>query len=256
MRILLLGYGKMGKVIERIALERGHSIVARIDADNQEELLELSQAQGTDRYPDAAIEFSQPNSAFNNLQFCLHNNIPVVCGTTGWLEQKPVIEQLARDKAGLFFYASNYSIGVNLFFRFNKLLATWMNAFPQYEVSITEIHHTEKKDAPSGTAITLADTLVAGLDRKTDWRGDENLNSVQAAINEVAIHSLREGKVPGTHAVKYTSAVDTIEIIHTAHSREGFALGAVVAAEWLAGQRLTGQSGAFGMEDMMAELKG
>jgi 4-hydroxy-tetrahydrodipicolinate reductase len=256
MRILLLGYGKMGKVIERIAQERGHSIIARIDADNQEDLLELSKAKGTDRYPEAAIEFSQPNSAFNNLQFCLHHDIPVVCGTTGWLEKKPVIEQMAQDKAGLFFYASNYSIGVNLFFRLNKVLATWMNAFPNYEVSLTEIHHTEKKDAPSGTAITLAEALVEGLERKTDWRGDENLNIVHAEANEVAIHSLREGKVPGTHTVTYRSAVDTIEITHTAHSREGFALGALVAAEWLVGQQLAGQSGAFGMEDMMAELKG
>jgi 4-hydroxy-tetrahydrodipicolinate reductase len=250
MRILLLGYGKMGKVIERIALERGHTIAARIDADNQNELVRIGQSAPADR-PDVAIEFSQPDSAYSNLSFCLEHDIPVVCGTTGWLERKPQIERMAREKGGQFFYASNYSIGVNLFFKLNQLLAGWMNAYPQYEVSITEIHHTEKRDAPSGTAITLAEGLLAGLSRKLAWKGDEHLNRPVATTEEVAIHSIRENKVPGTHTVRYESPVDKIEIIHTAHSREGFALGAVTAAEWLYNQKQAGRSGAFGMDEML-----
>lgn len=250
MRVLLLGYGKMGKVIERIAQERGHSIAARIDADNAGDLLQISQAAASDR-PDVAIEFSQPDSAFPNLTFCLEHGIPVVCGTTGWLEHKPEIEQMARDRKGQFFYASNYSIGVNLFFRLNRLLAGWMNAYPQYEVSITEIHHTEKKDAPSGTAITLAEALLEGLERKSAWKGEEEPT---LSPDQIAVHSIREPHVPGTHTVCYDSPVDRIELIHTAHSREGFALGAVMAAEWLNAQKVAGRSGAFGMEEMMNAL--
>lgn len=250
MRVLLLGYGKMGKVIERIAWERGHTIAARIDADNARDLLAISQAAAADR-PDVAIEFSQPDSAFHNLTCCLEHGIPVVCGTTGWMEHKPAIEQMARDRQGHFFYASNYSIGVNLFFRLNRLLAGWMNAYPQYEVSITEIHHTEKKDAPSGTAITLAEGLLEGLERKSAWKGE---GASALSPDQIAIHSIREPHVPGTHTVSYGSAVDKIELTHTAHSREGFALGAVVAAEWLHAQKVAGRSGAFGMEEMMDAL--
>jgi 4-hydroxy-tetrahydrodipicolinate reductase len=253
MRILLLGYGKMGKVIERIAQERGHTIAARIDADNAQDLIRISQAAAADR-PDVAIEFSQPNSAFENLQFCIDHGIPVVCGTTGWLEHKPEIERMARDQKGHFFYASNYSIGVNLFFRLNRLLASWMNAYPQYETSITEIHHTEKKDAPSGTAITLAEGLLEELERKSAWKGDEQFRDSPLSPDQIAIYSIRENKVPGTHTVSYESPVDKIEIIHTAHSREGFALGAVMASEWLKAQKLAGRSGAFGMEEMMDAL--
>jgi 4-hydroxy-tetrahydrodipicolinate reductase len=184
-----------------------------------------------------------------NLHFCLERNIPVVCGTTGWLHHKPEIEQLAREKGSSFFYASNYSIGVNLFFRLNKLLATWMNDYPQYQVTLTEIHHTEKKDAPSGTAITLAEGVLTGLERKSSW-----VNSPSDKGHELVIHSLREQNVPGTHTVQYDSSVDRIEITHTAYNREGFGLGAVVAAEWLVKQAQTGKSGAFGMEDMLGEM--
>ena len=249
MRILLLGYGKMGKVIERMAVARGHAIVARIDADNRDELLPFTNPRPTEIQPDVAIEFSQPDAAVENLRFCLKQRLPVVCGTTGWLQHKPEIEQLAKEKGGAFFYASNYSIGVNLFFRLSRVLATWMNAYPQYEVSMTEVHHTEKKDAPSGTAITLAEGLLADLERKSNW-----VNSPSGRANEIVIHSLRENNVPGTHTVHYDSPVDRIEITHTAHSREGFALGAVMAAEWLFSQTQAGRSGAFGMEDMLGGL--
>lgn len=241
MRILLLGYGKMGKVIERIALSRNHTIVAKIDADNRHELSALSGDT-----VDVAIEFSQPESAVGNLRFCLEHQIPIVCGTTGWLDHKPAIEQLARDKNESFFYASNFSIGVNLFFQLNKILAQMMETQPQYEVSMTEIHHTEKKDAPSGTAITLAEGVLESVSRKSSW-----VNTPVGNTEQVPIVSLRESNVPGTHTVRYDSSVDTIEIKHTAHSREGFAQGAVVAAEWLVRQRSAGRRGAFGMEDLM-----
>lgn len=249
MRILLLGYGKMGKVIERVAVDRRHTMAARIDADNRNDLLPFTNPLATDGRPDVAIEFSQPDAAVENLRFCLERRIPVVCGTTGWLHHKPEMEQLAKEKGAAFFYASNYSIGANLFFRLNKLLATWMNAYPQYEVSLTEIHHTEKKDAPSGTAITLAEGLLEGIERKSGW-----VNSPSGRAKEIVIHSLRENNIPGTHTVHYDSPVDRIEITHTAHSREGFALGAVMAAEWLFKQAQAGKSGAFGMEDMLGRV--
>ena len=241
---MLLGYGKMGKVIERLALEKGHTIAARIDADNRADLLPLTTEQ-----VDVAIEFSQPDAVVPNLRFCLERRIPVVCGTTGWLEHKPAIEQLASQWGAAFFYASNYSIGVNLFFRLNKLLASWMNAYPQYEVSITEIHHTQKKDAPSGTAITLAEGLLDSLERKSAW-----VNHPSDTADEIAIHSLRESNVPGTHTVCYDSPVDRLEITHTAHNREGFAMGAVLAAEWLFSQAQAGRHGSFNMEDMLGNL--
>ncbi|MBC7921912.1 MAG: 4-hydroxy-tetrahydrodipicolinate reductase [Ferruginibacter sp.] len=249
MRVLLLGYGKMGKVIERVATARNHVITARIDAHNQADMADMAETTPpTDRRPDVAIEFSQPDAAFANLRFCLEHGIPVVCGTTGWLGRKPEIEQLTQEKQGAFFYASNFSIGVNLFFRLNALLAKWMNAYPQYEVSVTEVHHTEKKDAPSGTALTLTEGLLAALKRKTAWT-----DQPAAAPHQIAVHSVREGNVPGTHTIQYDSAVDQITITHAAHSREGFALGAVLAAEWLVQQRQAGRHGVFGMEEMMDE---
>jgi 4-hydroxy-tetrahydrodipicolinate reductase len=238
MRIVLLGYGKMGKVIERIAQERGHQVVAKIDVNNQAEFDALTKDQA-----DVAIEFSSPEAAFENIKKTLQKNIPIVVGTTGWLEHKPEIEQLTLDTNGAFFYASNYSIGVNLFFRLNKVLAKLMAPFNQYEVSTREVHHTEKKDSPSGTAITLAEGIIEGLNEKTEW-----VNNEIAQNNQVPIWSEREAKVPGTHIIRYISDVDEIEIGHKAVSREGFALGAVVAAEWIQGKK-----GVLGMDNMLAE---
>lgn len=236
MNIVLMGYGKMGKVIEKVAQSRGHNIVARIDIDNRQEFESLSASQ-----IDAVIEFSHPSSAFQNVKSCLEKGVPVVCGTTGWLEQKPEIEALAIQKDGAFFWSSNYSIGVNLFFELNKKLAQLMSPQKQYTVSTTEIHHTEKKDSPSGTAITLAEGIIQNSVGKDKWISNEI-----PADNEVAIWSAREGKVPGTHIVKYISDIDQIEISHVAHGREGFALGAVIAAEWIVGKK-----GIFGMKELL-----
>lgn len=236
MKILLLGYGKMGKTIEQIALNRNHSIAGKIDFHNQEDLYKLK----TDAI-DVAIEFSQPESAFTNIKFCLENNIPIVCGTTGWLDKKAELDTLCRMKGGSFFYASNYSVGVNLFFHLNKMLARIMNNYPEYEVSMEEIHHTEKKDAPSGTAITLAEGILHHSDTKKKW-----INEGHTLPGDLGIISKRIDKVPGTHTISYDSKVDSIEIKHTAHSREGFAEGAVVAAEWLIGKK-----GVYGMNDLL-----
>lgn len=242
MNILLLGYGKMGKTIERIALERGHHIAGRINIDN---VADLDQIQSGD--VDAVIEFSSPESAVHNLTYCLEHGWPVVCGTTGWLGHRADIEALCQAKKGAFFYASNYSIGVNLFFKLNKTLAQFMRNYPSYRVSMTEIHHTEKKDAPSGTAITLAEGVMEHLPHKRRWTVSEaGGDPVAAADDAIDIESLREGTVPGTHTVRYDSVVDRIEISHVAHSREGFALGAVMAAEWL-----VGREGVFGMDDLL-----
>lgn len=238
MNIVLLGYGKMGKVIEKIALSRGHKIVARIDVNNRSEFDALTAAD-----VDAVIEFSHPLSAYENVKTCIEKGIPVVSGTTGWLEKKPELEALTLEKGSAFFWSSNYSIGVNIFFKLNKMLAKLMNPQKQYSVSTTEIHHTEKKDSPSGTAITIAEGLIENLAGKEKW-----INNEIPADNEVAIWSAREGRVPGTHIVKYISDIDQIEILHQAHGREGFALGAVIAAEWIADKK-----GVFGMDDLLAE---
>ncbi|MBP6385898.1 MAG: 4-hydroxy-tetrahydrodipicolinate reductase [Pseudarcicella sp.] len=238
MKIVLLGYGKMGKVIENIAISRGHQIVARIDIDNKNEFEALTSSE-----VDAVIEFSHPSSGYSNVKSCLEKGFPVVCGTTGWLEKKPELDALTIQKNGAFFYASNYSIGVNLFFQLNKTLAKLMNGQHQYSISTHEIHHTEKKDSPSGTAITIAEGIIEGINEKQSW-----VNNQMSESEEVAIWSQREGKVPGTHIVKYISDVDQIEILHQAHSREGFALGAVIAAEWIVNQK-----GVLGMEDMLKE---
>ena len=242
MNILLLGYGKMGKAIEQTALDRGHRIAGRITIDN---VVDLDRIQPAD--VDAVIEFSSPESAVANLTYCFERGWPVVCGTTGWLGHRADVESLCRSKKGAFFYASNYSIGVNLFFRLNKTLAQFMRNYPSYRVSMTEIHHTEKKDAPSGTAITLAEGMMEHLPDKHRWAvseaGSEPLADPDGAIG---IESVREGTVPGTHTVRYDSVVDRIEISHVAHSRDGFALGAVVAAEWL-----VGREGVFGMDDLL-----
>ncbi len=238
MKVLLLGYGKMGRVIEGIALERGHDIVARVDEKNRAELTGFSPDT-----VDVVIEFSHPEAAVENLRDCLTLGLPVVCGTTGWLEHRPEIEALCREKGGAFFYASNYSIGVNLFFRLNRSLARLMAQQPQYRAGLTETHHIHKKDAPSGTALTLAEDLLAEVPRYETW-----VLGAGSDESELPIVALREGEVPGTHAVKYSSGQDDLEIIHTAHSREGFALGAVIAAEWLVGKQ-----GVFGMNELLGE---
>jgi 4-hydroxy-tetrahydrodipicolinate reductase len=236
MRISLLGYGKMGKVIEQIALDRGHQIVYKIDIANAAER-DLISIENTD----VVIEFSSPHAAYDNLKFCMSKGLKVICGTTGWLDNKSEIEELCINHKAAFFYASNYSIGVNLFFKLNEYLAKIMNSQAQYSVTSDEIHHTEKLDSPSGTAITLADGIVANLERKSKW-----VNNHIAADTEVSIWSSREGKVPGTHVVKYISDVDKIEIKHEAFSRQGFALGAVIAAEWI-----SDKIGILGMNDML-----
>lgn len=236
MRIALIGYGKMGKTIERIAIERGHTIAAIIDVHNKEDIKKLNGSVA-----DVAIEFSQPESAFLNISHCIENNLPIVSGTTGWLSKKPVLDEICRQNNGSFFYASNYSIGVNIFFHLNKILAGLMKKFPDYAIEMEEIHHTEKKDAPSGTAITLAEGLMSQNSTKTKWVNEPTENA-----DELEIVSKRIDNVPGTHTVFYNSPIDTIEIKHTAHSREGFAQGAVMAAEWTAKNR-----GVFGMNDLL-----
>ena|SRR5688572_9045063 len=219
MKIILLGYGKMGKTIEKIAINRGHEISARIDIDNQSD---FDDAEG-----DVAIEFSHPDAAFDNITRCLTRKLPIVCGTTGWLKRKSEIENLCNKVNGTFFYASNYSLGVNLFFKINEYLAKMMNGFPEYEILMDEIHHMEKKDAPSGTAISLAEGILKNVTRKKSW-----VSKKTTKPEEIYIGSFRIDQVPGTHIVKYESPIDDIEIKHTAHSRDGFALGAVLVAEW------------------------
>jgi 4-hydroxy-tetrahydrodipicolinate reductase len=237
MRIALLGYGKMGKAIEKVALERGHEVVFRIDLNNASDKQLISKDN-----VDAVIEFSSPHSAYVNLEFCMKSGLKTVCGTTGWLESRREIEQLCVQNKASFFYASNYSIGVNLFFKVNEFLAKLMAPHQQYEIFTSEIHHTEKLDAPSGTAITLAEGILSNNTTKKSW-----VNNQIAAKEELPIWSSREGKVPGTHTIKYISEIDEIEIKHTAYTRMGFALGAVLAAEWL-----QGKEGVFGMNDLLS----
>lgn len=237
MKIALIGYGKMGKAIEAIAVAKGHEIVHRIDADNQH-LLEKDQLQ----LADVAIEFTGPETAYHNILKCFAANVPVVCGSTGWLEKLPEIKALCQEQHQSFLYASNFSVGVNIFFEVNKRLAELMAGQPQYDVKMEEIHHTQKRDAPSGTAITLAEQLMEKVTRKTSWINEEDGNASQ-----LSIVSKRIDPAPGTHSITYTSAIDDITITHTAHSREGFASGAVIAAEWLPGKK-----GIFSMRDVLS----
>lgn len=230
MKIALLGYGKMGKVIERIALERGHKIVLKKDHDSSFEGLENA---------DVAIDFSVPDSAVENISACLNKGIPVISGTTGWLTDYPKMVELCNAKNGSFIYGSNFSLGVNVFFELNEYLAKMMANLKQYKVSMEEIHHTQKLDAPSGTAITLAEGVIKHTDY-ANWTLETPIS------NEIHIEAKRIENVPGTHSIFYDSEVDQIEIKHTAHSREGFALGAVVAAEWLVGKK-----GVFTMKDVL-----
>jgi 4-hydroxy-tetrahydrodipicolinate reductase len=236
MKIALVGYGKMGRIIEQVALSRGHEVILKIDLDNAQDLIpeKLKQA-------DVAIEFTGPRSAFANVMACLDAGTPVVCGSTGWLDQLPEAEGRCRDKQGSLLYASNFSVGVNIFFEVNKRLAQLMSGHPEYAVSLKEIHHTQKKDAPSGTAITLAEQVMAANPGLTRW-----VNHDATAPGELSILSERTDPAPGTHHVRYSSPIDDIEIIHTAHSRSGFALGAVVAAEYIHDKK-----GIFSMPDVL-----
>lgn len=230
MNIALLGYGKMGKAIEKIAVERGHIIALKVDIDNSD--YDFSGV-------DVAIDFSDPSAAYQNIYNCLENGIPVVSGTTGWLSKYQDVLEYCAEKKGAFIYASNFSVGVNLFFNLNKQLSQIMQNIEGYDVNMEEIHHIHKLDAPSGTAITLAESII-------DNSNKENWSLKNQKENELYIDVKREGEVPGTHGVTYKSNVDSIEIRHTAFNRKGFALGAVVAAEWL-----VGKEGVFTMKDVL-----
>lgn len=236
MKIALIGYGKMGKAIEEIAIAKGHEIVLKIDVNNAEEF-----TQENSSLADVAIEFTGPHSAFNNVMKCLQFNIPVVCGSTGWLDKWDEAKKLCEEKNGTLIYASNYSIGVNLFFELNSYLATLMSKHPEYDVALDEIHHTQKKDAPSGTAITLAEQVLQHITSKKNW-----VNHLSDNPDELEIISERIDPAPGTHKIKYTSPIDDIEIIHTAHNRIGFAGGAVLAAEFAVNKK-----GIFGMKQVL-----
>lgn len=236
MKIALIGYGKMGHAIEEIAVERGHEVVLRITSSNKDEMTKANLQQA-----DVAIEFTKPEAAQHNVLQVLDAGTAVVCGTTGWNEGLAKAKIKAEDKGTAFLQASNFSVGVNIFFEVNKLLASLMNDQPSYEVSIEETHHTQKKDAPSGTAITLAEQILDNLQRKKHWSKE-----VVESDDEFPVIAHRIENVPGTHVVKYSSAIDDIEIIHTAHNRKGFALGAVLAAEYIAGKK-----GVFTMQDVL-----
>ncbi|RZM30465.1 MAG: 4-hydroxy-tetrahydrodipicolinate reductase [Pedobacter sp.] len=230
MKIALLGYGKMGQIIERFALERGHEIVLKINIDNQEDLTAANL-----RKADVAIDFSTPDAAIDNIYACFDANLPVVVGTTGWYGQLQEVKNDCLERNNALLYGSNFSIGVNLFFHVNKLLAGVMNNFPAYEVQVEEIHHTQKLDSPSGTAMTIAEGIIDHLDRKSEWVNELVGTPFEDVVKkeQLLIESHRIENIPGTHTVVYSSEVDEIEFKHTAHSRSGFALGAVVAAEWL-----------------------
>ncbi|HRI80525.1 MAG TPA: 4-hydroxy-tetrahydrodipicolinate reductase [Cyclobacteriaceae bacterium] len=234
MKILLFGYGKMGKVIENIAVKRGHTIAGKIDP--------VAGLTFDFKTPvDVAIEFTTPESAVDNIKLCLDRGIPVLAGTTGWLAKKKDVDAYCLSKKGTFFYASNYSLGVNIFFKLNEKLAQMMKGQSAYSVHIDETHHTQKKDAPSGTAITLAEGVLKHLNTKKQW-----VNSETQQEDDLVIHSFRVDPAPGTHVITYTSPADDITIKHTAHSREGFALGAVQVAEWLPQQK-----GVLGMDQFL-----
>ena len=236
MNIALIGYGKMGQTIEQIAVERGHTIVARIDLSTGENF----DSEGF-RMADVAIEFTAPGSAYQNYLKCFEENIAVVSGTTGWVDKLETVKQMCSNQGKTFFYASNFSLGVNIFFQINKQLAKIMNRFDNYTVNMEEVHHIHKLDAPSGTAITLAEGIIDNMDVKERW-----LLAPNTADNAITIKAIREGEVPGIHTVCYESEADEISIRHEAKSRRGFALGAVLAAEFVQGKK-----GFFGMNDLL-----
>jgi len=235
-KIALIGYGKMGKAIEEIALQRGHEIVLKIDVDNAADLTAANLQKA-----DAAIEFTGPHSAFNNVMKCLSFGVPLVCGSTGWLDKMEEVKAYCKQQEGCFLYASNFSVGVNIFFEINKRLAELMKPHTSYNITMEEIHHTQKKDAPSGTAVTLAQQVMEKIGRKNKW-----VNAETNQPEELSIISKRIDPAPGTHTVSYHSDIDTIDIVHTAHNRTGFATGAVLAAEFVKGKK-----GIFSMKDVL-----
>lgn len=236
MNIAIIGYGKMGKVIEQIAVKRGHTITAKISSkDSNFSTKDLINA-------DVAIEFSVPKAAISNMEICFEARVPVVVGTTGWMESLSQVTSSCNSKKGGLFYASNFSIGVNIFFQVNTLLAKLMNPQKGYEISMEEIHHTQKLDSPSGTALSLANQILENVERKSDWIESEN-----ASPNEIAINAKRIANTPGTHIITYENEIDKIEISHEAKGREGFALGAIIAAEFM-----QEKSGIYGMSDLLA----
>ena len=249
MNIALIGYGKMGKMVESIAIERGHNIILKIDVDNFDEFTptNLGKAQ-------VAIEFTKPETAFDNITRCIEFGVPVVSGSTGWFNRLDEVKRLCEERNGSMLCTSNFSIGVNIFFEINRQLARIMNRFPEYSVGIEEIHHTQKLDAPSGTAITLAEGVIGEIPRIREWglvqtgRAPSlpNLPNETRHATSLPIRAIRRDSVPGTHHVKYSSEIDDIEIIHTAHSRKGFALGAVMAAEYIHDKK-----GIFSMKDLL-----
>jgi 4-hydroxy-tetrahydrodipicolinate reductase len=232
MKIALLGYGKMGKIIEKIALSRKHEIVLTIDHETLHDLTPENLQKA-----DVVIEFTTPASVLSNIEHCFNANVPVVIGTTGWYEKLPEVKQQCVEGNKSLLWASNFSVGVNVFFHVNKLLAKVMNKYPYYEVQVEEIHHTQKMDSPSGTAITIAEGIINNTETKNEWVNvlttDDSDDGANVTPNQLLIESLRIDSVPGTHTVIYDSEVDSIEFKHTAHNRNGFALGAVLAAEWL-----------------------
>jgi 4-hydroxy-tetrahydrodipicolinate reductase len=236
MNIALIGYGKMGKAIEAIAIEDGHHVVLKIDVNNADEFTEENLKRC-----DVAIEFTTPYDAVNNILKCFNAGVPVVCGTTGWLARLKEVEQVCQECNGTFITATNFSIGVNIFFELNRYLTSLMSAHKEYDVSIEETHHTQKKDAPSGTAITLAEQILQIINTKSKW-----VNNVTGNTSDLEIISKRIDPAAGIHTVKYSSAVDDIEITHTAHNRHGFAKGALLAAEFIKDKK-----GIFTMKDVL-----
>lgn len=236
MRIAIIGYGKMGHMIEEIAVQRGHQIILRINIENTEEFTKENCAAA-----DVAIEFTGPATAYENVKKCIDLGLPVVSGSTGWNDKLEEAKKYCREKNGSFLHTSNFSIGVNIFFEVNKLLAKLMSAHAEYEVTLKEIHHTAKLDAPSGTAVSLAEQVLANLPRKKTW-----VNAAAKNTEDLSIISERIDPAPGTHFVKYSSDIDDIEIIHTAHNRKGFAMGAVLAAEFI-----SDKNGIFSMQEVL-----
>lgn len=236
MRIAIIGYGKMGHMIEEVALQRGHEVVLKINIENTEDFNKENISKA-----DVAIEFTGPDTAYENVKKCLDFGVPVVSGSTGWNDKLEEIKKYTKEKKGSFLHTSNFSIGVNIFFEVNKALAKLMASHPEYDVTLKEIHHTAKLDSPSGTAVTLAQQVLANIPRKANW-----VNNPSEKPEELSIISERTDPAPGTHFVKYTSEIDDIEIIHTAHSRKGFALGAVQAAEYI-----SGKVGVFSMQEVL-----
>lgn len=236
MKVAIIGYGKMGHAVEAVLASRGHEVVLVVDADNTGDI-----CPGKMKGADVAIEFTAPDAAFDNITRAMRAGVPVVSGTTAWLSRFDEAAEICRDCGSALFYSSNYSVGMNIFFKVNAMLARMMNGYPQYDVTIEEVHHTAKKDSPSGTAVTLAEGVLAGIDRKSRWVGQTTTDP-----EELEVIGIRRSVVPGTHTVTWESPVDAIRIEHTAKGRESLALGAVLAAEFLVGKK-----GVFGMDDML-----